>query len=55
VLNVYSSWFAAGVIHKMIAVLEFPPNDDLRILVNGEFLYGICCSFFFPSAFNAIT
>jgi len=46
---------AAGVIHNIIAVLELPPNDDLNILVKGEFLYGICYSFFLPSAFNAIT
>ena len=28
--------------HKMIVVREFPPKEDLKIFVNGEFLYGIC-------------
>ena len=40
--------------HKSINVLEFPPNDERRILVKGEFLYGIKVSFF-PSLFNEIT
>jgi len=45
------------VIQRTIAVLEFPPSEDLSIFVSGEFLYGICASEapFFASAFRAIT
>jgi len=40
--NVYSYYDPVGVIHSSIRVLEFPPRLDFRILVRGEFRYGIC-------------
>jgi hypothetical protein len=38
---VYSVYLIEGVIHKIIAVLEFPPKEVFNILVKGEFLNGI--------------
>jgi hypothetical protein len=34
---VYSYWHAAGFRQRIIRVLEFPPKEDLRILVKDEF------------------
>jgi hypothetical protein len=42
-----------GVAHHIIEVRELPPSDDLRILVRGEFLNGICSDL--PLAFIDIT
>jgi hypothetical protein len=38
VLKVCSSWVALGVMQRTMAVREFPPSEDLRILVSGDFL-----------------
>jgi len=41
VLVVCSTCLIEGVIHRIIAVLELPPSDVLRIFVKGEFLNGM--------------
>lgn len=38
--KVWSKWVIVGLIHKIINVREFPPREDLSILVRDEFLYG---------------
>lgn len=53
VLRVYSYWLRVGVAHRMMAVRELPPRDDLRILVRGELRYGIWADY--PAAMREMT
>ena len=41
VLNVCSYCEKHGFTQRMMAVLEFPPREDLNILVNGELRKGM--------------
>lgn len=50
---VYSIWLRAGVAHKIIKIRDFPLKLDFKILVRGEFLYGIW--FDLPSLLNNMT
>lgn len=36
-----SKSYKHGEMHNISKVLEFPPKDDLKIFVNGEFLKGM--------------
>lgn len=50
-----SKLLSAGETQAIIVVLEFPPNESWRILVNLESLYGICPVPFFSSVRALIT
>ena len=49
VLKLTSKSFLHGDKHKINKVQELPPNELHKILVNGEFQYGICHFYLLPN------
>ena len=51
--SVSSNYWTVGLMHRIMTVLELPPNDDLSILVSDEFLYGTWLHYYIMNIYGA--